>query len=131
MIELKTLIDITETNIHRNNRPPGSSMTQEEWDFKRNQQRNWSTVVQLLGLRFQPIIIKSPIMSINQNAFNKENITIWQCQFDYEHEFSIEFLNDDFHMIPIIMGLNESVNLSQSCFLTSGENINLVIHKIV
>jgi hypothetical protein len=49
---LYTLVDITQTNVSRG---PGN-------DLKRDQQRNFQTLIQTLGLRTQPLNVTQPIM---------------------------------------------------------------------
>lgn len=121
LVQFITTVDITNTNITRNYRYNGSSLTQDEWDFQRNQQRNWETVIQLLGLRFNPEKISKPEKSFE----NDQNI--WKFTCEYHNEFDIGLLQEDFNNIPIITNLDETKNFEKSCFDTKGENANLVI----
>jgi hypothetical protein len=50
-----TLVDLTETGVTK-----GSGEL-------RDQQRNWETVLQLLGLKTQPLIVQSPVCFKNEN----------------------------------------------------------------
>ncbi len=136
MIELFSLVDITKTNITRNNRPQGSNLSQLEWDFLRNQQRNWDTVIQLLGLRFQPMNITPPQCLLNQksdyfgfgNIFaNYSNLSVWKCSCTFDHEINIDSIVTDFNNVPIITGLNETVKFNSSCFSTATTNCNITI----
>ena len=136
MIVICTLVDITASGIHRNSRPQGSTLSRRRWDFQRNEQRNWDTVVQLLGLRFQPIIIGTPQLFLQQSAGDYQfggtfaghsDLAVWQIACSYEYPVQVQWLEEDFHAIPIITGLLESVALPYECFLTSGENCNLTI----
>lgn len=139
MIQVCSLLDITKTNIHRNIRPQGSLLSQKEWDFRRNQQRNWDTVVQLLGLRFQPVDITAPIKLINQRpaaygfgwAYGPTNdVNIWKFTCRYESDIDIWIIRNDFDNIPIITGLDESIIYPYSCFTTLGEYLNILITKL-
>ena len=107
-------------------------MTQNEWDFLRNEQRNWDTLVQLAGLRFQPSQITSPQKSIGQWQYNNEllsDIFIWKCDISYDTnaELLVQQLNDDFNNIPIVTSLQESVTFPTSCFITIGSYTNFDI----
>ena len=114
-LTIQTTIDITNTGILRNERSVGSTLSKEEWDFKRNQERNWSVVVQLLGLRFQPVDITKPTQ--------KDNIWEFTCRF--EHEFPLELIIEDFNDIPMIINLNEKITFDKACFISRGENANI------
>ena len=138
MIEVYTLIDITHTKIHRNVRPQGSSYSTDQWDFLRNQQRNWDTILQLLGLRFQPMDVVNPVCLENQHGKDytfgsryttQENLKIWKCGCSYDHKVDVELLKADFDNIPIITNLGESVKLTSPFILTSGEKCNLLLFQ--
>jgi hypothetical protein len=139
MIEIHSLMDITKTDIHRNIRPQGTSLTQQEWDFKRNQQRNWDTVVQLLGLRFQPLDISAPVKLTRQRpaAYGFgwiygpiDDVNIWKCTCRYETDVDLWLIRNDFNNIPVVRGLEETILYPYSCFSSTGENINIVITKL-
>lgn len=120
-----TLVDITDTGIYRQN---------SDNSLERNQQRNWETVLQIIGLRIQPINIKPPRhpqivpMSKHQfGSFYRGSQQCWKFAFYVEtpsalgsHEHPIEFLEQDFDKIPIITGLSETISLPDSVFYTSG-----------
>jgi hypothetical protein len=136
MIDIYTLLDITHTGIYRNNKPQSSSLTEKEYDLKRNQERNWQTVVQLLGLRFQPVDITIPIRLLHQRpaAYGfgwiygpLDDVTIWKCSCRYEVDIDLWLIRSDFDRIPIITGLEESIMYPYSCFSSVGENLNIVM----
>jgi hypothetical protein len=134
IVNFSTLVDITNTNITRNFRAQGSPLSQKEWDFLRNEQRNWEVVIQLLGLRFQPVNIIGPQKYIKEiqdlnfgNYFSNQNeVSIWEFSCEYDN-ISLDLLKEDFTDIPIISNLNESVIFDKSCFITNGEKTNLMI----
>jgi hypothetical protein len=139
MIEIYSLIDITKTNIQRNNRAQGSSLSQKEWDFKRNQERNWQTVIQLLGLRFQPETITAPVRLDNQRPASLgfgwmygplDDITVWKCRCRYEQDVDLWLIRGDFDNIPIVTGLDESISFPLSCFSSIGDNLNIVLTEL-
>lgn len=139
MIEIYSLIDITNTNIQRNTRPKGSELSEREWDFQRNQERNWQTVIQLLGLRFQPLDISPPVKLTHQRpaAYGfgwkygpVDDVNIWKFSCRYESDVDIWLLRSDFDRIPVIVDLEETIICPQSCFSSIGKNINIILVKL-
>jgi len=120
-----TLIDITETGVYRQ----GS-----ENSLERNQQRNWETVLQIIGLRTQPVNIKPPrnpqLVSLANHQFGslyKGSQMCWKFMFQVENpdvlgpeENPLLFLEQDFNEIPIITNLMETIGLPDSVFYTDG-----------
>ena len=138
MIEIYTLIDVTQTHVKKNYRSVTSKMSQSEWDFHRNQQRNFQTCVQLLGLRFQPTLVIAPVCfehwkleipGFGRKFYFDESIRIWKFCVQYEQEVDLNQLLVDFNNIPIITGLQETVHFPQSCILTSGPFANLTLNS--
>lgn len=125
-----TLIDITNTGVYR----PSTQLVTE-----RNQQRNWETVVQVIGLRTQPIDIisaqTSKTVSMTGREFGsyyRSSQCCWKFMFFVEHnhvfgpaEHPTKFLEQDFDQIPIITGLTETVALPDPVFYTTGILKNL------
>ena len=139
MIEICTLIDITQTKIYRNIRPQGSTLSQEVWEFKRNQERNWNTIIQLLGLRFQPEEIIAPELFEHQRpaAYGfgwlygpLNDITVWKCKCRFERPIDLWLFRADFDYIPIVTGLNESIIFPKSCLVSMGEHLNIVFKEV-
>lgn len=122
LVEFTTTVDITNSNITRNFKSQGSPLSQDEWDFLRNEQRNWEVVIQLLSLRFNPEKISKPIKTIDN-----DNQNIWKFTCEYNNEFDINLLKEDFNNIPIISKLEETTAPDKSCFITEIENANLFI----
>jgi len=131
MIEVYTLVDITSTGIHRNYPPHGAKIAPAQWDFQRNQQRNWETVIQLLGLRFQPMDISAPkILSKEQTPielFELEYKNSWYFTCNYDRPININDFISDFHNIPIITGLAETAKFSHPCFISTRHLRNITI----
>ena len=132
-LEICTLVDITKTNITRNFKSQGSPLSQEQWDFLRNQQRNWDVVVQLLGLRAQPTNITGPIKIENfaytfGSSYNNQILTVWKFMVSFDHDIPINLLREDFNNIPIITALSESVIFPSPIFSTIGTDMNLSIN---
>jgi hypothetical protein len=124
-----TLVDITNTGIIK------YSVADEH---QRNQQRNWETVVQLLGLRTQLLRIKpTGILHKDLNSYNfGSNYTgehkIWVFEFDVEFQDiykvgnnDFQILIDDFTQIPIITNLDETSSFSLPIFYSSETDKNI------
>jgi len=122
--DLYTLVDITETRARRGDDPK-----------KVRQQQNFHTVLQTIGLRVNPTYIKAPQIldsipkDINFGKKYKKITKLWRYSFDIEYEgaLSIDILNEDFHLIPIITGLDENISFDIQAFDTKNpDDINLV-----
>jgi hypothetical protein len=101
---------------------------QRLWHHSRNQQRNWETINQLIGLRTQPISVS--MSKVDQN--------IWSFEFEVEHSevYSKTADNNDLSLlleecqnVPMIIGLNESLT-STSMLITSGPDQNIWFEAI-
>lgn len=128
IITCLTLVDITETGVTK-----GQS-------HSRDQQRNWESVLQMLGLKTQPVIIKSPVMFAAEDMthfefgeFYEGYQNVWAFQFTGERtDFTdVKQLEEDFNEIPITMGLDETARFMLPIFLTSGllKNIYFLDHQ--
>ena len=125
--KLHTLVDITETNSRRGEDPK-----------QHRQQQNFLTVMQTIGLRVNPTYITSPEIvedipskyNLGTKYKNKQNI--WQYKFDIEYEgaLDIETLKNDFNLIPIITGLDETVSFENDVFITKNPSINNIFFDL-
>ena len=122
LITCATLIDITNTGVIK-----GQSDA-------RDQQRNWETVVQLLSLKTQPLIIRGPkcfdkeeLAYLNFGEFYQGQHKVWAFQFRGERDdfYSFEQLEEDFDLVPIILGLDETARFMLPIFHTSGTLKNI------
>lgn len=113
--EIITLIDITETRAK-------FDKSNSAW----HQQQNFITVLSTIGIRSNPVIETTStytIEAVKGQGFGtvfKGEQKIWRLEFEFESEaaHSIEFLIEDFDIVPIIAGLNETVKLKNSVFET-------------
>lgn len=132
-----TLVDCTPTGVTR-----GDSKA-------RNQQRNWETIIQTFGILTQPIILESPTMNrlgedikrtvMFQRMGNKHKFIIemlrpemnyWVFAIGTEHNGVFgdycERLHETFDLIPVITGLDNTIDLTPSVFQTKDpELINI------
>lgn len=126
----KTFFDITATGVtghFKSSRVPfrdrtGTNIEGEiAWNYARNQQRNWETVTQLIGMRTQIFELSDPV--------NKDNI--WCFEFEVEtpavfgtQENPVDLLLSDANGVPMLTGLDEIENID-SILVVSGDNQNI------
>lgn len=124
-IAVYTLIDITNTGITSNN---------PDNQFKRNQQRNWETINQVINLRSHATIEASPNTPKQVNlAFHqfgdyyKDHQKCWKFIFSLKYPETIGSIQDpteklryDINGVPIITGLDETVHLPDPVFYIDG-----------
>ena len=125
-----TLVDITATGVTRY-RP--------EQEHERDQQRNWETVLQTLGLRTQPMMIQQPVVTESQlgdgwefGEYYQGRHKIWLWTFAVEtadifllDNNPIGGLEKDFEQVPIIQGLNETARFMLPIFYPHGSIKNI------
>lgn len=124
-----TLVDITKTGVTHN---------KPEVEYQRNQQRNWETVLQCLGLRTQPMEIAGPIctdMYIDEGTFGEMYYgpqKVWCFTFSIEQQGiwkegdnPLSLLHKDFNEVPIIQGLDETARFMLPIFYTNGAIKNI------
>ena len=126
-----TLVDITNTGVTRD--LPGL-------ELERNQQRNWETVLQCIGLRAQPMNVQchatpGELLELKDwefgEMFNGKH-KVWAFSFTVEHSevFAkdgdpLGLLDDAFDEVPIISYLTESARFLLPIFYTSGPIKNI------
>ena len=129
-----SLVDITATGVTR-----GDNDSQE-----RNQQRNWETVLQCMGLRTQPQIIKDPAstmlnLEVMDNMFGdfyqgEQRIWTWTWAVEstgvYDTNKPLGGLLQDFEQVPIITGLTETAKFMLPIFYPYGTIKNIYITQI-
>lgn len=119
-----TLIDITNTGVKHGN------------DERRDQQRNWETVLQVLSLKTQPHITDGPEKIENIDVRNSAGFfgefyeglqTIWGFRFysDNDEVYTLDQLYEDFEQVPIILGLEETARFMLPIFHSYGTLKNI------
>ena len=119
---IETLVDITETKARR----------QGDDKFAYKQEANFQTVLQTVGMRVNIEYENSPRfeqLSIGKMLFDdkyKGKQMLWTFNFsiEYEDALTLEMLKGDFDLIPIITGLNETIDLNKALFKTTGKEVN-------
>jgi len=106
--QVVTFFDCTKTGIQNHRR--SASLTVSDWQYLRNQQRNYETIIQCLSLRCQPLNIAGPYIYTNN-----DNQLYWSIQFETDKEDifrlkddPIGVLKQDCQHVPMIVGLGES-----------------------
>lgn len=119
-IEIKTLIDITNTDLRR----PQHHVTKES-----NQYRNWITFLQCLGLRciidydYDPIVEEVDVKGLGFGSKYKGPQKVWTFKFNtdvndgYKDENGqLGLLINDLHQVPVNENLDESINIPKAVF---------------
>ena len=141
LIQCFTLIDITQTNtVGSYKDKQGDYAT---WTKSRNQQRNWETILQGIGLRTQLVDIDKPnSQSADLTKYKFGSIflgqhTVWTFRFGIEYpevynKDNTEFLAllEDMDNIPCILGLDETAPMAKSTFKTFGSELNTYFQKL-
>jgi len=121
---LTTLVDITATYRHRIER-----------SVERNQQQNFDTVCQTIGLcgnlyfEQAPQVITSDIFGTLQKCWYFEWTMEIEHLFDRELD-PIARLRDIFEYVPFITDLTESVNLADAPFFINNRNITFGFKQV-
>lgn len=122
---ITTLIDITETKEYH---CPG---------LKHQQQANYMTLMQTLGLRANPYPVKQSQQTVLISGMFGSNFTgnhsIWTqtLEFDQQDAHSIEFMQKDLDLVPVICGLTETVELNNKVFNTQCSKEKNIIFDII
>lgn len=130
--EIITTVDITPTGIIS-----AKYKNIQDYELKRNQQRNFDTLIQVLSLRTnvqepqidENIIYNQSWLFGNKNlpdVFKTWTLT-FSCDRDQVFGEDNQALYDDLHMIPIIPALTETVPTFPPYFLTHGNLKNVYI----
>jgi hypothetical protein len=135
VIEIKTLIDITNTNVRRINQG-----TQQQLD----QFRNWTTLLQCIGLRSNinydrdPRVETVDVKGLGFGSEYKGKHQVWTFQFrpDRPDTFADEseavaLLEKDLDKIPMILNLTETINTQRAVLDTSDESFANTVVKAI
>jgi len=100
----------------------------DQWHRSRNQQRNWETLMQLIGLRTQPQSITRPTSDENKWTFEfvAEATGVYSLTDDPD---PLAGLKQDCNGVPMVMGLNEKPTVLPT-ICVSGPNQNIWFETI-
>ena len=114
LIRLTTVVDITETRARRG-----------EDKKKENQQANYNTMIQTIGLRInpEPVSLETSITDTTELRFGsniKGKQRVWTFEFDnpYAGGLTNDMLIDDFDLVPVITDLDETALIQNAVFST-------------
>lgn len=121
-IAVYTLVDITATGITDNN---------TENQFERNQQRNWETANQIINLRVESSVEAIPKTPMHVNvelhefgSYYKGHHQCWKFIFSSDLEGDtddqLKKLCFDFENVPVVIGLNETIDMPYPVFCIDG-----------
>ncbi len=128
-----TLVDITPTGVVTFSQPN---------ELKRNQQRNWETVQQILSLRTQPTILETDDFTADLKDYNfgvnyQGQHHIWTFKFgvDYPDIYQagpdkFGLVKYDFQITPVILGLSETARPELAVFTPKGPWNNIYFKSI-
>jgi hypothetical protein len=109
-----TLVDVTQTNARRYDAPKLV-----------NQQANFNTFYNTIGLRtnateFEITVEEVSIAKLGFGSNYKGKQKVWTIEFYVEAEGSttVDLLDNDFDLVPIITNLDETVDLDKGLFIT-------------
>jgi hypothetical protein len=128
----QTLFDITATGVTGHLKPDrfpfldkaGQRIaTQTDWHRSRNQQRNWETITQIIGLRTQIFDLQLPIKD--------RSGTTWMFEFETELDGVFgpdldptQILREDAEGVPMLLDLDNRADL-QPMLKTQGSEQNI------
>ena len=125
-----SLLDITKTGAHKNK--------VQDNDKSVAQFSNYMTVENCLQLRSNIKILSVPKgkkMDISNYKFGdnyRGEQMVWEFIFEPEtpEAISVKTLNEDFNLIPMLTGLDETINISNGVYITDDEDhTNLLFIK--
>lgn len=121
---VKTLVDITETNARKSDDPYGY-----------RQQQNWMSFLQTASLRVNIYPVSQSVNKESAAKFGskyKGKHNVWTVDFNIEYEGGLELdmLVDDFDLVPIITGLDETAEINNNVFRTKDSEYMNILFSI-
>lgn len=130
-----TLVDITATGVTRGT---------DDNEKLRNQQRNWETVLQCIGLRTQPQHIQLPQVAIFEDIsiaefgdFYTGTQKVWAWSWAVEQDGIYDLdnrelvgLQHDFEQVPIVTVLDETARFMLPIFYPYGTIKNIYFKQV-
>lgn len=129
-----TLVDITATGVIRHT---------SDNEILRNQQRNWETVLQCIGIKAQPQLIEGPYcktLEVDETTifpeiyFGEQRVWFFSFGVEYEDVFlhntdPVGALDEAFAKVPVICGLEETARFMLPIFYPYGAIKNICFMK--
>jgi len=124
--KIKTLVDITETKARKG-----------EDEVLYGEQQNYMTLLNTLGLRTNINLRGTPkVETVSIKGFGstyKGEHKVWtqEIEVEYEGATNIDFMKNDFDLVPIINNLNETVEFDIAVFRTKdAKKRNILFEKL-
>ena len=123
-----TLVDVTMTGARRG---------QDPHEYK--QQQNFDTLCNVIGLRTNPSDFKVEVLEDDVKQFKlgneyKGKHKVWQVDFYVEaaESTNVDFMIDDFELVPVITNLDETAKLNKDMFNSSKKSKyrNIIFEQI-
>lgn len=134
-IEIKTLIDVTNTGVKR-----PTQGTQQEAD----QYKNWITLNQCIELRgiisydFSPEVELTDVKGLGFGKKYKGQHRVWTWRFSPDRDDIFEVGGDplggivsDLNHVPVIKKLTETINIDRSVFDLSDEDLKNTTIRLI
>ena len=127
-MKVLTLLDISETKQRRNNSKDSIAI---------GQQANWMTFIQTMMLRTNiacstPEIVDYTAAQFKDLGFGtaytgKHKVWEVECTTDeYQYFPPVEALEEDFDLVPVVGGLNETIKINNNVFRTTHKARNII-----
>ena len=131
-IQCRTLFDCSRTGVtghYRMSQVPfqdriGQTITNEhDWNFARNQQRNWETILQIISLRTQPMNLSATTVNdhVWEFTFEVEAAGVYSVNSDVNN---MDTLLQECNGIPMVINLTEQPDLGTS-LIAQGSKQNI------
>ena len=126
-VQILTVVDVTNTHANR-----------QSIALDRGQQSNHNAMLQTVGLRILPTPIScvDKVGDVSTLGFGT-NITDKQRYwvFDFEHEYiggiNQQSLIDDFDLVPVVTGLNETALINNNAFRTKDSVERNIVFRFI
>ena len=117
-IRVKTLFDCTATGVTGRWRAGQHHIDEVSWNRRRNQQRNWETLLQTVGMRTQLVDIREPRL--------RDNAWVFEVTTDRGDALvdPVTTLIEDCSGVPMLRNLDEKTALEPT-LITQGDQQNI------
>ena len=117
-IRVKTLFDCTATGVTGRWRAGQHHIDEVSWNRRRNQQRNWETLLQTVGMRTQLVDIREPRL--------RDNAWVFEVTTDRGDALvdPVATLIEDCSGVPMLRNLDEKTALEPT-LITQGDQQNI------
>ncbi len=129
LFKLTTVVDITQTNARRG-----------EDKKKENQQANFNTMFQTIGLRVnvEPLGCTQSVIDVDKLEYKfgsaiKGKQRVWTFEFEntYEGALTLDMMINDFDLVPVIVNLEETAANTNNIFSTKHVTDKNILFEII